>query len=189
MTARRGTLGLAAALALIAGCALRQPPPAVVEPPKVPQAGEVEGARLGRWIRVQKLDRRLTVYDDTTPIRSYPIVLGGDPYGAKLHEGDNRTPEGEYHILAKYPHRAWSRFMLLDYPTPLNVHLYDWSREFGLLPTNPGVGGQVGIHGTVDDAVNRRGDNWTRGCISLLNKDIEDLYSLVDVGTRVVIEK
>lgn len=152
-----------------------------------------EGAPLGRWIRVEKLERRLTVFDDTNPIREYPIVLGASPVGAKLYEGDNKTPEGEYRISAKYPHDAWSRFMLLDYPTPMNRYIYEWTRRSGLLPQRgsrgPGIGGQVGIHGTVSDLINQRGDDWTRGCISLRNGDVEELFTLVDVGTRVVIEK
>lgn len=176
----------------LSGCTARVPARALSTategPPPV-----AEGATLGRWIRVHKRQRTLVVYDDVEPIRTYAIVLGADPEGAKTHEGDNRTPEGEYHISAKYPHQAWSRFLLLDYPTEMNRDLYEWSRRSGLLANgrgrSPGIGGQVGIHGTVDDGVNRRGENWTRGCISLMNRDVEELYSLVDVGTRVLIEK
>ena len=184
----------AAVLGLVAvsGCAVppASPPPSLATAVRGPVD---EGASLGRWIRIEKGHRRLVVYDDTKPIRTYPIVLGEDPIGAKVHEGDNRTPEGEYHISAKFPHPAWSRFLLLDYPNELNRDVYEWSRRGGLLgnpgSTPPGIGGQVGIHGTVDDMVNRAGENWTRGCISLQNHDVEELYSLVRVGTRVVIEK
>lgn len=157
------------------------------------QLGLGEGVTLGRWIKVEKRERRLIVYDDTEPIRSYPIVLGPEPEGAKLHEGDFRTPEGEYSIIAKYPHPRWSRFLLIDYPTPVNTEMHEWTKEAGLLPGNgrgvPGPGGHVGIHGTSDEERNRRGENWTLGCISLFNRDVEELYSMVDVGTRVVIEK
>jgi lipoprotein-anchoring transpeptidase ErfK/SrfK len=194
MTVRRGLLLVVIGLAGLAGCFLRPPaPPAPAPRPAVTEARPPAGAALGRWIRVEKMERRLTLFDDTEPIRTYSVVLGADPFAAKLHEGDNRTPEGEYHIAAKYPHREWSRFLLLDYPTPMNRKLHAWSRQIGLLPNGrhgtPGVGGQVGIHGTVNDAINRAGRNWTRGCISLENRDVEELYSLVDVGTRVVIEK
>jgi lipoprotein-anchoring transpeptidase ErfK/SrfK len=177
----------------VAGCTVRTSEPTV--PPSGPEPSITigEGFPLGRWIKVEKRERRLIVYDDTEPIRSYPIVLGPEPEGAKLHEGDLRTPEGEYAIAAKYPHPRWSRFLLIDYPTPFNQRMHEWTREAGLLPTRrgsvPGVGGQVGIHGTSDEGRNRRGENWTQGCISLFNRDVEELYSMVDVGTRVVIEK
>ena len=177
----------------VVGCTARTnvPPPL----PSVSDATVVlgEGTPLGRWIKVEKRERRLILYDDTEPIRSYPIVLGPEPEGAKLHEGDFRTPEGEYSIIAKYPHPRWSRFLLIDYPTPVNTEMHEWTTEAGLLPGNgrgvPGPGGQVGIHGTSDEERNRRGENWTMGCISLFNRDVEELYSMVDVGTRVVIEK
>ena len=146
-----------------------------------------------RWIRVRKTERTLTVYDDRQPIKTYPIVLGKDPMWAKLYEGDKRTPEGEYHIIKKYYHPFWSRFMLLDYPTPYNREIYEWSRVRGLLPergrTAAGIGGAVGIHGNEDESLNRQGVNWTAGCVSLFNGDIEELYELVPVGTRVVIER
>ena len=190
---RRWILTSAVALLTVMGCTSRTSvPPA---PPLGPEALPVveEGAPLGRWIKVEKRERRLIVYDDTEPIRSYPVVLGPEPEGAKLHEGDFRTPEGEYSIVAKYNHPRWSRFLLIDYPTPVNLQMHAWTKEAGLLPSNgqgvPGAGGQVGIHGTSDEARNRRGENWTLGCISLFNRDVEELYTMVDVGTRVVIEK
>jgi murein L,D-transpeptidase YafK len=189
---RRWILSSLLSLLAFAGCATRTAPP---PPPSAAPADLAveEGAPLGRWIKVEKRERRLIVFDDTEPIRSYPIVLGPEPEGAKLHEGDFRTPEGEYSIVAKYPHPRWSRFLLINYPTPVNLQMHEWTREAGLLPSNgrgvPGAGGQVGIHGTSDEARNRRGENWTMGCISLFNRDVEELYSMVDVGTRVVIEK
>src|SRR5262249_35766821 len=132
------------------------------------------------WIKVDKTDRRLWVYQGEEIIREYPVVLGKDPYWAKLHEGDMRTPEGEFHIIKKYPHPYWSRFMLLDYPNDVNREVYEWSRDHGVLPNDqPGIGGAIGIHGAEDESKNRRGINWTLGCISLFNKDVDELYDLV----------
>jgi hypothetical protein len=83
--------------------------------------------------------------------------------------------------------------MLLDYPTERNREVYDWSLEHGAIPlvegVPAGIGGAVGIHGTEDEDLNRRGVNWTRGCISLFNRDVDELYERVAVGTRVVIER
>jgi murein L,D-transpeptidase YafK len=172
--------------ALLAGCYGAERPPA---PPLVAQ----ETPPPERWIRIRKTERTLTLYEDQQPIKTYAIVLGKDPVWSKLYEGDKRTPEGEYHIVKKYYHPFWSRFMLLDYPTPRNQELYTWSRARGLLPERgrsvPGIGGAVGIHGTEDESLNRRGVDWTAGCVSLFNRDVEELYDLVLVGTRVVIER
>ena len=145
-----------------------------------------------RWILVRKTERTLSLYDGSEVRKVYPVVLGKDPVPAKLYQGDQRTPEGEYRIIKKYYHPFWSRFLMLDYPTPRNEELYAWSRERGLLPGRgrsvPGIGGAVGIHGTEDERLNERGRDWTAGCVSLFNRDIDELYDLVSVGTRVVIE-
>ena len=145
-----------------------------------------------RWILVRKAAHTLTLYEGSQPVKTYPVVLGKDPYWAKLYQGDHRTPEGEYHISDKHYHLYWSRFMLLDYPTPRNWEIYEWSRLHGVLGRGsrvPGIGGAIGIHGTQDEDFNRRGVNWTEGCISLFNSDVDELYELVPVGTRVMIER
>ena len=174
---------------LLTGCTAAVPPAAA--PPAAPVTAEAQPAE--RWILVRKTERTLTLYEGARIVKIYPVVLGKDPVRAKLHQGDYRTPEGEYHISAKYFHPYWSRFMLLDYPTPVNQEIYAWSRANGLLPargrTVPGIGGAVGIHGTEHENLNRRGVNWTQGCVSLLNHDVEELYDLVPIGTRVVIER
>ncbi len=144
-------------------------------------------------MRVRKTERTLSLYEGSQLVKTYPVVLGKDPVWAKLYQGDHRTPEGEYHISKKYFHPFWSRFMMLDYPTEANQEIYTWSRENGLLPARgrggPGIGGAIGIHGTENESLNRRGVNWTEGCISLFNRDVEELYDLVAVGTRVLIER
>ena len=48
--------------------------------------------------------------------------------------------------------------------------------------------GAVGIHGSDKPGLNARGVDWTWGCISLQNADIDDLARLVPVGTLVLIE-
>lgn len=147
-----------------------------------------------RWIKIDKSERVLWLYEGDRMVRQYPVVFGNDPYWPKLHEGDKRTPEGEYHIIKKYPHAYWSKFMLLDYPTPMNHEVYEWSRAHGLLPRTarggvPGIGGAIGIHGAEDESKNRRGLNWTLGCVSLFNRDVDELYDLVPLGTRVMIQR
>jgi lipoprotein-anchoring transpeptidase ErfK/SrfK len=51
-----------------------------------------------------------------------------------------------------------------------------------------GVGSAIGIHGTDKPSLNSRNVDWTLGCISLQNADIDDLATLVPVGTPVLIE-
>ena len=138
---------------------------------------------------VTKLDRKLTVYQGTTPLKSYPVVLGGNPRPDKMCQGDLCTPEGVYHVVCKYNHPRWDKFILLDYPNTKNWVNFSRAKNAGILPEEAKIGGDIGIHGTHDPSMNLRREDWTQGCVSLLNNHIEEIYPLVDDDTLVVIKK
>jgi murein L,D-transpeptidase YafK len=140
-------------------------------------------------IVVHKLSRKLTCYRGLTPLKTYPVVLGNDPYNDKLCQGDACTPEGVYRVRAKYPHAKWDSFIWLDYPNTQNWLKFARAKKTGQIPPEADIGGQVGIHGTEDPSRNITGENWTKGCISLLNKDLDEIYPLVNDKTLVVITK
>ncbi len=140
-------------------------------------------------IVVHKLQRKLTVYQGLTPLKTYSVVLGNDPYNDKLCQGDTCTPEGVYRVRAKYPHSKWDGFIWLDYPNTQNWMKFAEAKKTGRLAPDADIGGQVGIHGTEDPSRNLSGENWTKGCVSLLNKDLEEIYPLVNDQTLVVIRK
>ena len=81
--------------------------------------------------------------------------------------------------------------MALDYPTRDSYERFRLRKLRGEIPANARIGGGVGIHGTWpnDDYIIDRYKNWTMGCISMKNRDVEDLYSYLPVGTRVTIGK
>lgn len=141
---------------------------------------------------VRKSCRTLDVYRHGRRVRSFPAVFGLNGSGSKLFEGDLRTPTGLYMIVDKRPHRRWSQFLLLDYPNVHDLHRYWLAMESGDIPRRgddyAGVGGAIGIHGTDKPSLNRRNVDWTLGCISLENADVDDLASLVPIGTMVLIE-
>jgi murein L,D-transpeptidase YafK len=140
-------------------------------------------------IVVHKLSRKLTFYRGLTPLKTYPVVLGNDPLNDKLCQGDTCTPEGVYQVRAKYPHPKWDSFIWLDYPNNQNWLKFAQAKKAGRLPPEADIGGQVGIHGTEDPYKNITGQNWTKGCISLLNKDLDEIYPLVNDKTLVVITR
>ncbi len=140
-------------------------------------------------IVVHKLSRKLTFYQGLTPLKTYSVVLGNDPYNDKLCQGDTCTPEGVYHIRAKYPHGRWDYFMWLDYPNNHDWLKFSRAKQAGRVPPDADIGGMVGIHGTEDPSRNLDGVNWTHGCVSLMNHDLEEIYPLVNDKTLVVIEK
>ena len=89
-------------------------------------------------IVVHKLSRKLTCYRGLTPLKTFPVVLGNDPFNDKLCQGDTCTPEGVYRVRAKYPHPRWDSFIWLDYPNTKNWLKFGRAKTGGAHP--PGGG-------------------------------------------------
>jgi hypothetical protein len=124
-------------------------------------------------------------------IRSYKAVFGPNPKMNKLVEGDRNTPEGEFRIVTKNAASKYDKFMGLNYPNDSTYARFNRLKAAGQLPASARIGGDVGIHGIWpggDDMI-QLGIGWTDGCIALKNKDVEELFSMVTVGTKVVIRK
>lgn len=142
-------------------------------------------------IVIDKSSYELYVYDSKGWFATYPVVFGNNSLADKRMEGDKNTPEGEFKIENKRVHSKWDRYMGLNYPTKESLEKFRLRKQRGEIPSNASPGGGVGIHGTWphDDYMIDRYENWTDGCISLKNEDIEDLYSYVPLGTPVTIRK
>jgi lipoprotein-anchoring transpeptidase ErfK/SrfK len=142
-------------------------------------------------IIIDKSNYELYVYDKEGWFATYPVVFGNSSLDDKKMEGDRNTPEGSFKIASKRIHEKWDRYMGLDYPTKESLEKFKERKQRGEIPANASPGGGVGIHGTWphEDYVIDRYQNWTNGCISLKNEDIEDLYSYISVGTPVTIRK
>jgi murein L,D-transpeptidase YafK len=159
---------------------------------KVTKARKTMSAPSGPMrIVIDKSDYELHVYDAKGWYATYPVVFGNDPMKDKLVEGDRCTPEGSFKILSKKLHNKWSRFMLLDYPTQETLVKFNQKKQRGEIPKNASPGGGVGIHGVWphEDFIIDRYKNWTLGCISLKNSDVQELYSYIPTGTPVLIKK
>ncbi len=142
-------------------------------------------------ILVDKSDYRLYVYAADTIIKTYPIVLGGNPVDDKLQQGDQCTPEGSFKMRSKYPHKNWSKFIWINYPTSDSWHKHKQAKASGEILGNAKIGGEIGIHGVPKgtDSMINRGINWTLGCISMTNTDINELYPFVNDKTMIRIQK
>jgi lipoprotein-anchoring transpeptidase ErfK/SrfK len=142
-------------------------------------------------IVVDKSNYEMYVYDKLGWFATYPVVFGNNSLDDKKMEGDRNTPEGSFKIVNKRVHEKWDRYMGLDYPTAESLAKFNMRKRRGEIPSNASPGGGVGIHGTWphDDYIIDNYKNWTNGCISLKNEDVEDLYSYVPIGTPVTIQK
>jgi murein L,D-transpeptidase YafK len=142
-------------------------------------------------IVIDKSDYELSIYDDKGWFATYPCVFGNNSLDDKKMEGDRKTPEGVFHILSKRVHEKWDRFMAIDYPTKESYEKFNQRKQRGEIPSDARIGGSIGIHGTWphDDYIIDQYKNWTMGCVSLKNIDVEEIYSYVQSGTKVTIRK
>jgi hypothetical protein len=144
-------------------------------------------------VTIFKKRHQLIVYCKGRLFKTYQAVFGRsfEP-GTKLWEGDRRTPEGVYAIVEKHPSRRWDWFLTLNYPNVVDRRRYEELRDGGEVPSEDGhpvgVGGRIGIHGTDEPRLNRGNINWTTGCISVNDEDVEELKRLLPDGTVVTIK-
>jgi murein L,D-transpeptidase YafK len=119
------------------------------------------------------------------------VVFGNNRLEDKKMEGDRNTPEGTFQITGKRIDDRWYRFISIDYPNEESREKFKIRKERGEIPATAKIGGGIGIHGTWphEDFQIDRFSNWTLGCISMKNSDVNELYSYVPVGTKVTIRK
>jgi murein L,D-transpeptidase YafK len=138
-----------------------------------------------------KAKRKLFFYLDEQFVKTYPVVFGKNGNKQKLYEGDKCTPEGIFRVVLKRFHEEWSRFILLNYPTWDDVKRHEEACAKGVIPLRDGrcigSGGGIGIHGTHSEILNRFKVDWTDGCISLFNRDIEEFFPYLKSGDLVFI--
>lgn len=140
-----------------------------------------DSRRLGSTaVIITKLERKLTVYRNGNPVRSYNIGLGFSGFSVKRFEGDNATPEGVYKIIRKIPKGPYRKALLINYPNEEDRRRFELEKKKGLIPSWRGIGGSIEIHGGGEDIL-------TRGCVSLDDDKIDELYEMVGVGTPVTI--
>ena len=130
-------------------------------------------------IVVKKSKRKLYLFSGDEIIKSYKIDLGFTPEGHKNFEGDGKTPEGSYKIDRKNANSKYHLSIGISYPNPKDQHFAELK---GKLPR-----GDIFIHGT-DKPFRWFQRDWTAGCIALSNKEISEIYNLVEIGTPIFIE-
>jgi murein L,D-transpeptidase YafK len=143
------------------------------------------------YLIVDKSEYELQVYDDEGWFATYPVVFGNKSLDDKMMEGDRKTPEGNYKIISKRPHEKWYKIMVLDYPTKADYAKFNQRKAKGLIPKTAKIGGGIAIHGTWprDEMVVDYFQNWTNGCVALKNDEMEELFNMLPIGTKVTIER
>lgn len=148
----------------------------------------------------------LELYEGNVLVKTYRASFGRNLSDKKKLANDGATPVGEYKVCEIIPKHKYYKFIKINYS-----NLDDASealrkgiisqREFNKLKfefyygdctsDDTSLGGNIGIHG-----IGRLNFffknlpfvfNWTDGSIALSNENIDELLSVVKVGTKIVI--
>jgi murein L,D-transpeptidase YafK len=146
---------------------------------ELPQ-GPIGPVRADRVV-VEKGRRQLHLMAAGRIVRTYRIALGSTPVGAKVQEGDGRTPEGHYVIDGRNGRSDYHRALHISYPSSADR---ERARRTNVRPGGDimihgirnGLGWIGGLHGWLD---------WTQGCIAVTNREIEEVWAAVPDGTPI----
>jgi len=126
-------------------------------------------------IVIHKSQRQLFLLHNETILETYDIDLGFAPVGDKKIEGDGKTPEGRYTIDRRNPNSTYHLSLGISYPDENDI------AEAKALGEEPG--GEIFIHGGPTLFRDRNRKDWTWGCISVTNREMETIYAMVQEET------
>jgi hypothetical protein len=133
---------------------------------------------------VDKLNHKGHLVRGGRSVESFALELGPGWLDRKIREGDRATPEGCYRIVRKKGdgQTRYHKAMLLDYPNDEDLQRFRRLRSNGMVSRGARIGGLIEIHGD-----GGKGEDWTFGCISLRDRDMDRLYGNLAIGSPVTI--
>lgn len=161
-----------AGLAAVAGCGAPRPPRPAFKTYSGPPVTQVA---------VYKGRRQMYLLSGQTVLKSYDFGLGFQPVGHKQFEGDGKTPEGMYFVDRFNPRSQYHLSVGISYP---NERDRTHAERLGRDP-----GGDIMFHGRGPEgnALVRKTRDWTAGCITVSDQEIEDIYAMLQPGVPVMI--
>lgn len=131
----------------------------------------------GNWsILVSKTKFGLVLHDGQKVFKYYRVGIGRQ----------NRTPVGVFRVNSRLREPVWTPpGKVIPFGDPRNVLGTRWLGIQPIEETDPSLKG-FGIHGTWEPET--VGTPASEGCIRLKNDDVNELYDIVPLGTRVVIK-
>ncbi len=156
---------------------------------------------------VNRSNFTVNLYEDTVLIKSYRASFGRNLHDKKKIANDGATPVGEYKICSIQNHKAYYKFLQLNYPNlddanealrksiitqkEYNELRFQFYYEDCTSP-NTVLGGNIGIHviGRLNAVFKNLPFvyNWTDGSIAVSNEDLDELLKVIKKGTKVVIK-
>ncbi len=158
-------------------------------------------------IVIDRNNYTLDLYLDTIKVKTYHVVFGRRNSSVKLSKNDFVTPIGEYIICKIDTNNLYYKKLMLNFP-----NLNDATEAFRIRSINQDefmaiknslkyngcsfentiLGGDIGIQGIGEYNLIFKNlpfvFNWTNGSIALSNENLDELLTIINVGTKVTIK-
>lgn len=143
-----------------------------------------ESKNGNRVILVDKFAKMTYIYQSGKVIKSFESEFGPNWMSHKERYGDKATPEGNYVVTKKKEggNTIYYKALLINYPNEEDKRRFAIRKKNGEFTRNTSIGNLIEIHGG-----GGKGFHWTSGCVGVTNKDMDEIYKLSSVGTRVTI--
>lgn len=158
-------------------------------------------------IVIKRQSQILYLYSDTTLVKQYSVIFGRNS-NAKMKNGDLATPRGSFEICSLDSSENFYKFIRIYYPTieiannalqNNSISVENYSAIVASITSGNCIDDSssksepIGIHGYgqlnfifkyLPFAV-----NWTNGSVAMSNEEIDELFSVVKKGTKIVIQE
>lgn len=172
---------------------------------RLPSALQLTESPYSQWVWIDTEHKSVAIMDDDRPVHVYhEAAFGRGGVGQKKKRGDNITPKGIYKIGWQNDKSTFKIFYGLTYPSiedakiGLAQNLISQNEFIAIEkahkankipPQNTALGGAVGIHGLGSGKLEiHQNFDWTKGCIALTNRQIDDLSRFIKPGMIVMID-
>ena len=140
-------------------------------------------------VRVYKSKHRMELLSEGKVIKSYHVMLGRGGKAPKRKKDDHRVPEGQYMLDYKNNESRFHKSIHVSYPNEDDQRRAD---EAGVEP-----GGDIMIHGYPNHPnplfkfFQKTGMikliDWTSGCVSVDNKQMDEIFKDIEVPMPITI--
>jgi L,D-transpeptidase catalytic domain len=150
--------------------------------------------RAKRKLLLSKREHTLKLIADGQVVGVYPVGFARNYLNDKLEQGDKTSPEGVFRVAHKHPSKKTHRSLCLNYPTAETHRKRARARKLGI-PLKNDPGSDICIHGhgiwKGETFFQKDGQyfvkNWTRGCPTLNDELMEEVYDFAHSGMEVEI--
>lgn len=157
-------------------------------------------------IRINRTNYILELYEDSILVKNYRVSFGRNVHKSKSKAGDEATPVGEYVVCSIDTATEFNKYFRLNYPNISDAsdalrkgwitqkefdEIRDIINDGGCPEFDDVLGGNIGIHGIgrLNFIIKNLPFvyNWTNGSIAMSDEDIDELYTVIKRGCKVVI--